>query len=112
MKVLHYGGKLQSKVALAGSMFDVGIKFTTDITQNSYDRGIDCNILQQTIDSDTANQRNAHEEWFGNSFRVNGKYKLGDFIDFAQTNNLRLAIADSNGANHETLYAADSSSSL
>jgi hypothetical protein len=112
MKTLHFGGKKQSKVALAGSMFDVGIKYTTDITQNNYNRGISCIILQQTIDSPTASQKNAHEEIFGGSFRVNGKYKIGDFIDFAQTNGLRLAIADSNGTNHETLFAADSSSSL
>lgn len=111
MQRLMFGGKLQSKSALAGSMFDVGIKYTIDlVSQNRLNENF--TILSQTFDNDNADQRNAHEEHFGATFRVNGVYKLRDFIDFANTNALRLAISNSDGSAHETLVANDSSSSL
>lgn len=110
MQVLHFGGKLQAKNS-GGSMFDVGIKYTVDlisrdrITENTI-------ILQQRLDNDNQAQRDAHEEYFGSSFRVNERYTIADFKNFATTYGLRLAITDSDGSNHETLVARDSSSSL
>ena len=115
MQILHFGGKLQSKSALAGDMFDVGIQYLIDlISQTRTNENF--TIIQQTIDDDAAmsvaDKKAAHEEIFGATFRVNGVYKLRDFIDFANTNLLRLAIKNSDGSNHETLVANQSSSSL
>lgn len=110
MQVLHFGGKLQAKNS-GGSMFDVGIKYTVDLI--SRDR-INENtiILEQKLDSNTQAQKDAHEEHFGNAFRVNERYTVADFKNFATANGLRLAITNSDGSNHETLVANDSSSSL
>jgi len=111
MQYFSFGGKLNSQSALAGSNFDVGIKFHVDLI--SEDRqNENFVILSQTIDSNTDAQRRAHDEWFGNTFRVGGMYKVRDFIDFANTNSLRLSIRNSDGSNKETLVAQDSSSSL
>lgn len=110
MQILHFGGKLQANNS-GGSMFDVGIKYTVDlisrdrITENTV-------ILEQKLDSNTTAQKDAHEEHFGNAFRVNERYTIADFKDFATSKGLRLAITDSDGGNHETLVANDSSSSL
>jgi hypothetical protein len=110
MQVLHFGGKLQAKNS-GGAMFDIGIKYTIDLI--SRDRiSENTIILQQKLDSDTQAQRDAHEEYFGASFRVNERYTVADFKTFATANGLRLAITDSDGSNHETLVANDSSSSL
>lgn len=110
MQVLHFGGKKRANNS-GGYMFDIGIKYNIDLIGTSR-RNENFNVLSQVLDSDTQASKDGHEEWFGNTFRVNGSYNLQDFIVFATANDLRLAISESDGSNHETLVARDSSSSL
>lgn len=122
MQILSYGGKLQGKNS-GGAMFNVAINYEIDMTDHDRTPGQNFVVLQQTIDDGTndtdvdgsaANKLlvDQHEEHFGNTFRVNERYTLNDFITFAKAKNLRLAIKDSNGAHHETLVSRDASDSL
>jgi hypothetical protein len=119
---IKFGGKAQGKSS-GGSMFSVDMNYNIDMVDHDRIPGQNCTILSEhvggatndtDVDGTAANKllQEQHAELFGGSFRVNQTVTLGAFIDFATTNNLRLAIVDDNGANHETLVARDASDSL
>ena len=107
MQILKFSGGARHS-DFTGQNFSVGISYTVEMI--STDRlSENFIILQQVIDDeDTKNQ---HEEFFGNTFRVNERYNLVTAKAFATDNNLVLTIKHSDGSDKETLVDGSSSNS-